>query len=183
MNILVSVPVCEEPGVLFTIYMVKRFIQGSFIVILIILMVLITIDIFKLIISNGVNFKEAFSAVSKRIIASVLLFLVPGFVFTLLDTVSTSASLEFNKCYANSENVAYFRARYEELEAQENKERKERIAELQRKIEAELDAYIKASEAEAAFVTASTTTALTISSKPSFVITRGFASDFKLFSS
>ena len=131
--------ICEKSNFLSVIFLIKEVINIISIVVPIILIIMMGIDIFKMVISNGdSNFKLNIKKIVGRTIAAVSVFFVPTFVNLLLNLLNQQ-SYSAGSCWtnANSTTIASFRA----LEEAERQLERERRAEEKKKSEEERKAF------------------------------------------
>lgn len=122
--------ICENSNFLSVISFVKEIINIISVIVPIGLIVMISIDIFKMVVSSE---ESAFSLNTKkiifRLIAATAVFFVPSFVNLLL-TLLNERSYNTGSCWinANSEKIAYFKA----IEEADRQVQEEKIAEEKR---------------------------------------------------
>ncbi len=93
--------VCSDPGVLQGIYAVKSILQIVFIIAPIILVVRISIDIFKEVINNGENLGKTIKESSMRFIALAIMFLFIPLYSGILEFASVNTAA-YSDCLKNS---------------------------------------------------------------------------------
>lgn len=109
--------VCENPGVLKIIAFVLKMLDLVFFIVPIGLIVMISLDFTKSVIaSRDDDFRKNLNLVIKRLIFTVVLFLVPTlveFMITIVDDAQNTLSGEYNSCLENIENIQHFQAIYD----------------------------------------------------------------------
>lgn len=149
MNILLA---CDNSSILNTILFIKRLIDIIFIVAPIILVLMLTIDIAKNVMSKDdeENKRNVYIAI-KRIVYCLVLFFVPAIIDGFMSYLD-SYNVNFATCYdkATEENVDKLyqeeTARFEEEEAKKDKEREanaQKIKEEQNKEEEDTKTAVK----------------------------------------
>lgn len=98
------IEICENPGTLKIILFIKQLMYFVFIVIPIGLILMITIDLFKNIMSpKDENDKKNTSKAIKRIINCILLFLVPNIINLTIDLTKTAGvTIPYTQCWTNA---------------------------------------------------------------------------------
>lgn len=99
--------VCNDVTILNLIYTFKRIIEFAKIIVPIILIILVMVDIVKTISTAEIDNKKLYKSVSKRIIAAVLVFLIPSILNLVLNAIPTTGSNPL-MCYqsATKERIA-----------------------------------------------------------------------------
>ena len=92
--------VCEDPDILNVIYIFVRLINLAVIVTIVILVIMIMVDIIKMISSGDLDTKNGKNSIVKRIVAAVLVFLVPSILNIVLSI--TGQTFNFGDCLNNS---------------------------------------------------------------------------------
>ena len=96
--------ICKEPGIIKVLLYIKRFINFVLVVIHIGLILIITIDLFKNIMSpKDDNDKKNTSKAIKRIIYCIILFLVPNIINLTIDLTETiGINIPYTACWSNA---------------------------------------------------------------------------------
>ena len=92
--------VCEDPDILNVIYIFVRLINLAVIITIVVLVIMIIIDIIKMITSGDLDTKNGGKSIVKRIIAAVLVFLVPSILNIVLSV--TGQTFNFGDCLNNA---------------------------------------------------------------------------------
>ena len=103
---------CETPELLQSIYTAKLFLQIICIVVPFIIMYAIIKDLVGVLI-KGEKMSMTFAQAAKRIVAGLVVFLIPTIVYSALDLVGdTDAFYHLNLCNQNAtpENIDYFKS-------------------------------------------------------------------------
>ena len=129
--------ICESSGVLRTFYILKICLSLVTTILPIIVIVMFMVDTFK-VISDGKSdsLKEVFSKNVKRLISSLVVFLLPSilnFIFTSLVTVD----VDFASCWTNAtlDGINSAKTNEEQLLKEEREEREEQLLEAGEKRE------------------------------------------------
>lgn len=102
MNFLLSA--CENPDILRVIYFIEKILNIVFIVIPIGLIVMVTIDVVKMIISGEKEQAKSMKTIITRIILAVAIFFVPTIVNIVTNVIEKSGVADASK-YKNCLNV------------------------------------------------------------------------------
>lgn len=95
--------ICQNPDILRVIYLITKIFNLVFIVVPIILIVMITIDLFKTVIGNEKAEKENKKTIINRLIFAILLFFVPTIVSVIMNLLSSSGiNSEYQDCINNA---------------------------------------------------------------------------------
>lgn len=94
--------VCNDVEILNILTIIKSIIEFLVILVPIILTIFVVIDIVKTVASNDVDTKKLWKAVGKRIIAAILIFLVPALLNFVISIVPTGNN-NYLDCYNNAE--------------------------------------------------------------------------------
>ena len=97
--------ICTDVELLNILSIFKGLIQFATIVVPVILVIFVIIDIIKTISSGDVDTKKLFKSISKRLIAAVLVFLVPFIIEIALNILPTQ-NLYYLDCYKNASSDA-----------------------------------------------------------------------------
>ena len=129
MNILIVITdVCKDPNTLRTIKFIYDAIKILYYIIPIILIVMITLDVAKNVVATDSEIGKNTSLIVKRIIAVILLFLVPNivsFVLNIVETPKENINETFESCLANIEDIPHWEKVYERLKEDDDKRFKE----------------------------------------------------------
>lgn len=104
--------VCENPDILGVIYFILKLIDILLIAIPIGLIVFITIDVFKMIVSDDKGVKDAQKMVINRLIFAVAIFFIPTIVTLIMNLLTIAGiDVEYKSCITNAtkENIESFR--------------------------------------------------------------------------
>ena len=125
-----TVDVCENPYVLKILLFVLEIFKVVFYVIPIGLIVMLTLDFFKGVISGEDRVSGQFVFVVKRLINTVALFLVPTFISFFMQFLSDLDLFngEYSSCLKNTSNVSFYTEKYQALEKQMEEERQKEIS-------------------------------------------------------
>lgn len=133
--------VCQESYMLRIFYIIKVAIQAICIAVPIILIVIVSIDLAKnLLAKNKDAITESFGTIVKRLLAAIIVFLIPTFVSLLCNMIG-SKSLSYIECYqnANPTTIAQYKSQEDAKRAAElaakAAERDKKIAERNQTIE------------------------------------------------
>lgn len=94
--------ICKDVELLNVLTIFKSLIELVTIVVPVILTIFVMIDIVKTVTSNDVDTKKLFKAVSKRVIAAVLIFLVP-YIMEFAIGILPNGKFYYLDCYQNAE--------------------------------------------------------------------------------
>lgn len=94
--------ICTDVEILNVLTIVKTIIEIATIVVPVILTIIVMVDIIKTTASHDVDTKKLFNTISKRLIAAVLIFLVP-FLIQLVISLIPSGNYKYIDCYNNAE--------------------------------------------------------------------------------
>ena len=129
MNILIVITdVCKDPNTLRTIKFIYDAIKILYYIIPIILIVMITLDVAKNVVATDSEIGKNTSLIVKRIIAVILLFLVPNivsFVLNIVETPKENINETFESCLTNIEDIPHWEKVYERLKEDDDKRFKE----------------------------------------------------------
>lgn len=122
MFLIAAISACENPDILKIIMLIKTILNVVFIIIPIGLIVMLSIDLSKSVLSNDDSLKKPLSAIIKRLFAVVVLFLVPTLTNAMvkfIDNVLSGSSLSENvtSCLvnANTTDIASYQIEYDKF--------------------------------------------------------------------
>jgi hypothetical protein len=130
MNFIVILDPCNNPTFLKALVLIQNIINVIFIAIPIILIVMLSIDLFKNVISTEEEQKKNLKLIFKRILYAIAVFFVPTIVNIFLTLISDSImdiTSDYNSCIENMDNIEYFEQIAQKLEAEEQKSKEEAV--------------------------------------------------------
>ena len=98
---------CEDPGVLGIFSIIKIAVDVIKIAAPIILIIFSMLEIVKVVASSDVDMKKALQSITRKIMAAVLIFLIPSIINLSVSIVSSNSAFEKTSCWINatSENI------------------------------------------------------------------------------
>lgn len=121
---------CNESGVLHIIYLIKLALSIIRLAIPVILIIIVSLDILKLVISKDVEIGKTMQKIVKRLIAAVLLFVIPSILNFVLAILGNTTNIELSSCWVNAtkENIEKLKQQEDEKMKKEEQSRKEGTA-------------------------------------------------------
>lgn len=121
---------CNESGILHIVYLIKLGLSIVRIAIPIILIIIASLDVLKLVISKEVEIGKTMQKIVRRLIAAVLLFVIPSILNFVLGILGNTTSIELSSCWVNAtrENIEKLKQQEEEELAREEQGRQEGIS-------------------------------------------------------
>ena len=92
--------ICEDPDILNILYIFIKILNFATIATIVILVIMIMYDIIKMMSSSNVETKNGINSITKRIIAAVIVFLVPSIISVVLNI--TGQTLDYGDCLNNA---------------------------------------------------------------------------------
>lgn len=136
-NYLQILDFCTEPAILKIILYIKIIFQYAFIIVPIGLILMISIDITKNVISSNENdMPKNLNMSIKRIIFCIAMFFVPTIVNLMMSIVNDSISnlnVDYESCIQNIENIEYYEKMAQAEKEQEENEQQQKIEQAQAK--------------------------------------------------
>lgn len=146
MNFLILLDPCENPTFLKGLLFGKNIVNVIFVIIPVVLIVMLSVDLFMCVIGNQDEQKKNMNLIFKRIVYSVCLFFVPSivnlFLLVISDTIVDVTS-DFNNCIVNMDNIEYFEEIANRLEKAEEEEKNQLVAESNEKLQRQLASEVK----------------------------------------
>ncbi len=133
---VITMDICDNSAILYLIYIVKTMTFIVLIVAVVLLIVSLSVSCFKTIISDA-DIPKMLKAMSRKIIATIILFFIPSFINLVLDLVENNGHEKYVACVTNA-NLDYIKEKreQEELAKKTAKEQEEQLLK-QKKKEAE----------------------------------------------
>ena len=118
--------ICENPNFLKALSITSTIINVILFAIPMILMFMVILDVVKMILGNN-EIKENLGTIFKRIIAAVIIFLVPTFARLFLNMITSgeNALSNYTRCLNNIKNISYYQTRYDAIKDQTEKAKEE----------------------------------------------------------
>lgn len=128
-ELFVVTDVCENPNILSSIYIISRIVTMLYYLVPILLVIMLIIDLGKNIVVNGNEIGKNTSMIVKRVISAMIFFMVPTIINTTLDFVvldNEDLSQKWESCLENSQNITYYKRKYQLLKEKDDAEFKEK---------------------------------------------------------
>lgn len=92
--------ICEDPDILNMLYIFKNLLNLASIISVVILIIMIILDIIKMISGGEIDTKKGGKSITKRVIATFIIFLVPSLISIVLNF--TGQTLNYGSCMDNA---------------------------------------------------------------------------------
>ncbi len=124
---VIEMDMCDSSVILYTVYVIKTMAFIILIVAVIFLMISLTARCIKAIITDA-NIPNLLKDMSKKIIATLILFFIPSIINFSLDLIEENGHEQYTACVTNA-NLEYIKERreQEELAKQAEKEQEEQL--------------------------------------------------------
>lgn len=93
--------ICEDPNFLKVLYLIAQILNIVFCFVPILLIIMVSIDIFKDIMDPS-KIKNTVNIVKKRLIASLLIFFIYNFLILIMSSISNDYVNDFTNCLNNA---------------------------------------------------------------------------------
>lgn len=123
--------VCQEPAILKVIWYIENVINVAFFIVPMVLIVMISVDLFKNVISKEDDMQKNIVILRNRLLYCVAMFFVPTIISVLLNIVEDSIgdlNVNYSSCISNIENIDYYEKLAKEKKKKAEEEEKRKLA-------------------------------------------------------